>query len=401
MRIAIDVRREPNSGVGRVAETLAKRLAPRLAGEHQVELLVSKETEARSSNPKLTVLHEMSHSREGSTRLSHFFHENQIDLFINPNTSWIPKGNTPTINMVHDSWMLLNPHWMPSLDEFSERFKVRSKDIKGAIEQMFQSIHIDRVFTEFGADLYHSSESQSHQVALMQYALIMRFSAGIVCVSDAVQRDILSIYQPPQSITTIHNMVEHYAPSTDREPRMFLCLSKLEKRKNLDLLLDGYAVYCQLADQALPLVIAGTQGYASYRQKILTKIAEMTRAGLDVNYIGPVESQHIPGVFGKSCAVVVTSAAEGFGLPALEAMMAEVPVLSTPVGLIEPYSDHHISLDSHCPSALGASMLGVQQSQPSQASLKQAKRQLADGFSAEAICQQWLDYINRFPAAAW
>ena len=397
MRIAIDVRREPNSGVGRVAETLASRLALWLAREHQVDLLASAPKPEFQGNPRCVVLDAPPHKQQSSGALNQLLDESRVELFINPNTTWIPAGATPTINIVHDTWMLLNPHWMPSLEEFSERFNVMGDELKAAITEHFEQLDLNRVFTDHGARLFRDSQSQKHQIALMQYAVIVGRSAGVVCVSEKVKQDILKLYQAPKRITVIHNLVENYKSNKPRVPSHFLSLSKLELRKNLGLLLEAYRQYYQRSEVALPLVIAGTKGYREYRTETLARIDKMQQEGMKVRYIGPVESQELPDLFSQTAAVIVTSHAEGFGLPAMEGMLAELPIISTPVGMIGPHVEHYYKVDpGGAEASLVDALIEVQNRPPDPQQLKRANHLVSGAFSPENICQQWVDFINHF-----
>jgi glycosyltransferase involved in cell wall biosynthesis len=101
-------------------------------------------------------------------------------------------------------------------------------------------------------------------------------------------------------------------------PEHFLYVGDDEPRKNLALLLDAHARYRDAAGpRALELVLAGR--------------ARSDRAG--------VRSEPCPDLavlFGATAALVHPALHEGFGLPALEAMRAGVPVIAgRSPGLVE------------------------------------------------------------------
>jgi alpha-1,3-rhamnosyl/mannosyltransferase len=81
------------------------------------------------------------------------------------------------------------------------------------------------------------------------------------------------------------------------------------------------------------LVMAGRR----YRQSEDVDVFEQIRAlGLqaDVQYIGPVEDADLPGLLAGAQALVYPSLHEGFGIPCLEGMACQVPVVAARSGAI-------------------------------------------------------------------
>jgi glycosyltransferase involved in cell wall biosynthesis len=96
----------------------------------------------------------------------------------------------------------------------------------------------------------------------------------------------------------------------------------VEPRKNLKRLLGAYSTFRRAARDAPVLVLTGAhERYASLA-------AEVDRHGIgaSVHMPGHVEDEDMVHVYAGATCVVYPSLYEGFGLPLLEAMTAEVPI---------------------------------------------------------------------------
>ena len=111
----------------------------------------------------------------------------------------------------------------------------------------------------------------------------------------------------------------------------FLFIGTLEPRKNLGVLLDGYARLRSRRTETPRLVVAGRitdAAQAWVAQASAPPLAE------HVTLTGYVSDDERRALYARARAVVVPSLDEGFGLPALEAMACGVPVVVSPVGAL-------------------------------------------------------------------
>lgn len=115
--------------------------------------------------------------------------------------------------------------------------------------------------------------------------------------------------------------------------RYFLCLSTLEPRKNLPLLIEAYRELLsempagdQKTDAKLPgLVLAGRKGWMV--ETFLKDIQEQYPQ--QVVLTGFVEDEDLPEIYRMAECFVFPSLYEGFGMPPLEALAVGTPVISS------------------------------------------------------------------------
>lgn len=150
--------------------------------------------------------------------------------------------------------------------------------------------------------------------------------ADAVIVNSVATRDALMPYLgdslPPVSVAPLGVDVLDVAASVAPEAPYFVAIGTIEKRKNLDLLLD---VWEQLAEGARPvprLILVGRRGLGGGR--IAARLRSF--AGLATERTG-LSDRATTRLLRDARALLHPSLAEGFGLPVAEALALGVPVL--------------------------------------------------------------------------
>jgi glycosyltransferase involved in cell wall biosynthesis len=129
-----------------------------------------------------------------------------------------------------------------------------------------------------------------------------------------------------------------------------LFIGTLEPRKNLGVLLDAYERLIARGGHVPPLRIAGGTGPGA--EAWLERIATPPLAA-HVQYVGYVADEAREALFAGARTLVLPSLDEGFGLPALEAMSAGVPVVASNAGALpEVVSDAAMLFNPTDPDAL-------------------------------------------------
>ena len=155
------------------------------------------------------------------------------------------------------------------------------------------------------------------------------------------------IYRPDYNEEDIRTAKKKYG----LEGEYLLYLGTLEPRKNIDRLVDAYALIKQRVNNPPKLVIAGRKGWQY--DSIFKKVRELGLAD-DVIFTGYVDASDSPLLMSGAIAFVFPSIYEGFGMPPLEAMACGTPVITSNAAslpevvgdaalMVNPYSTESIA----------------------------------------------------------
>lgn len=163
-------------------------------------------------------------------------------------------------------------------------------------------------------------------------------AARIVAVSEYTRNDLMQLYGVEASrIDVVYNGVDAYFRPLAAEEKeqvrqhltggqpYFLYAGAIQPRKNIVRLLQAYDVYRSRYGGTLKLVMAGRQW--SYPQA--QRAFERMQFRADVIRIGHLSRAELARVMGAAQALVYVSLFEGFGIPIIEAMYSDVPVITS------------------------------------------------------------------------
>ncbi len=250
-----------------------------------------------------------------------------------------------------------------------------------------------------------------------------RRAAGIITVSAFSSRDIQHhLRVPPERIHVIPNaIVDATANHNPPTPPLslpqggeaagpsgpvgsyLLYVGRRDPYKNVPLLVRAFADLVQNHPSAedsfrgrgrgLRLVIAG-QPDARYPEA--QREAQRLNLGGRVVFVGHVDDITLAGLYRGAAALVMPSAYEGFGLPALEAMLHGTPVVAArATALPETCGDAALYFDLHDPSSLTAALRRVLSDAPLADRLREAGRAHAARFTLERFARAHLDLYRQ------
>ncbi|MEX2273452.1 MAG: glycosyltransferase family 1 protein [Vicinamibacterales bacterium] len=207
-------------------------------------------------------------------------------------------------------------------------------------------------------------------------------ASRIVVVSRTTAREVeqrLSV--DPARIVLCPGGAPEWAAAVrqDVPKRHVLFLGTLEARKNLDGLLDAWTKVIAAAPDVPPLVIAGRP-----TADAAAASARMQQAPLSghVRHLGYVSNAEREALYRDAAVLVVPSLHEGFGLTALEAMAAGVPVVASHRGsLPELVGDAALLVDPLDADAIARALLTVLSDPDVRARLSTAGRRRAAAYS--------------------
>jgi glycosyltransferase involved in cell wall biosynthesis len=151
-------------------------------------------------------------------------------------------------------------------------------------------------------------------------------SARLISVSDSTHADLLKYYGAQSDVIPHGVDAEYFAIGERRSPEKFLlCVSTLHPHKNHLRLIRAYSRF-KKEHPDYRLVLAGLRGFAAVQIE-----SEIARLGLEasIRVTGWIRRQELFDLYAHAAGVVYPSTFEGFGLPVLEAMAAQVPLASS------------------------------------------------------------------------
>jgi glycosyltransferase involved in cell wall biosynthesis len=210
-------------------------------------------------------------------------------------------------------------------------------------------------------------------VARRAHRRAARGAAAVVCVSETTADDVRALWGVSGDRVVVARHGAGQDPSRGdsarQRPGHFLYVGDDEPRKNLPLLLAGHRLYRERTGPEappLPLVLAGAIAGSP--------------DGARVERLPP--SARLAELYDEAAALVLPSLHEGFGLPALEAMTAGVPVLAArSPGIWETCGDAAEYFDPRDPEALAGALAVLATEGERRRDLSERGRRRAAAFS--------------------
>jgi glycosyltransferase involved in cell wall biosynthesis len=200
-----------------------------------------------------------------------------------------------------------------------------------------------------------------------------RRAGAVVCVSRTTATDAAALWGIPQDRLVIAHHGPGQAPAPRPDPpaaeRHLLYVGDREPRKNVDALLAAHARLRERGDDPPPLVLAGA--------------AEADAPGVVVERAP--RASRLAELYASALALVHPALHEGFGLTALEAMHAGVPVLAArSPGVVETCAEAVEYFDPRDPEGLADAISELLCDEARRRELSRLGRERAGAFSWEA-----------------
>jgi glycosyltransferase involved in cell wall biosynthesis len=159
----------------------------------------------------------------------------------------------------------------------------------------------------------------------------VRRAARVFTVSETVARELRTRFgadSPPT--TVIGNGSDHFIPLPRAAARdaPIVCVGHIEPRKNLEL-----AVRALATDTTLQHL--DVHGAAKADEEVrLRTLADELGVSARVRFAGPFREEELPRIYAEAACVCLPSTIEGFGIVALEAHRARVPLCIADAGAL-------------------------------------------------------------------
>jgi glycosyltransferase involved in cell wall biosynthesis len=194
--------------------------------------------------------------------------------------------------------------------------------------------------------------------------LFLAKAKQVLTVSEFSKQDIVKIYgTDPAKIDVVYNGADNAYVKLNEEEKIavkqkysqgkdyFLYVSALHPRKNVKRLLEAFDKMKESSGADIKLVLVGP---SYFKNSEMMSVYEKMKHKNDVIFTGRLEVNELCKVVGAAFAMAYVSYFEGFGIPIIEAIQCEVPVITSNVTsmpevagnaalLVDPFSVNSIA----------------------------------------------------------
>lgn len=180
------------------------------------------------------------------------------------------------------------------------------------------------------------------QTKRARYRELIERADRIVCVSEAVKRDVLATLQPdPSKLRVVYEAAgEGFHPRTPDEvdatrkkyaldKPYFFFAGSINKRKNVPALIEAFLRAREKTRSDMLFAIAGRVGFGGDEIKAAL---EKSSGAAHVKLLGYVPDEDIPALYTGARGLLFATLYEGFGIPAVEAFACGCPVIGATTG---------------------------------------------------------------------
>lgn len=234
-------------------------------------------------------------------------------LYFEWSITYILKKHKPDLFFSPDGWISL-------------RSNVKTLDVIHDINFEHNPEHLPYFFRKYYLHYFPKFAKHAHRIAT---------------VSEFTKKDIIDKYGiSSNKIDVVYNgSNEKYKPVSEQikadtrskytqNSEYFLFIGTISKRKNLFNLLRAFDKFKTTANNNTKLLIIGS---IMWNSKELDDVLKLLKYKTEVIFAGRASDDELTNIISSSLAMVYPSFFEGFGIPILEAMYSEVPVITSNV----------------------------------------------------------------------
>jgi glycosyltransferase involved in cell wall biosynthesis len=223
----------------------------------------------------------------------------------------------------------------------------------------------------------------------------------IVTLTKAIKEEVLSYFTIREDkITVCHTGVRsvfrHYESLSTRDSeRFFLFVGTIEYRKNIDTLIKALSkVRRRRGNQTLKLVLVGKKGFGFEE---IQEVIYGESLSDSVSVVGYVEDKELVKLYNTAEALVLPSFYEGFGIPLIEAMACETPIVASDIPAFREVAGQAALFygDPKDVDSLVSAMETVIHDRALRQNLIEAGRLQVHNFSWERVAQQHIEAYKK------
>lgn len=249
----------------------------------------------------------------------------KADLFLSPDGWLCLRSSIPSLAVIHDLNFFHEPLWVGTLPR--------------------------KYYNYFFPKYIHKAN---------RIATVSEFSKSDICKRFKID---------PSKIDVVYNGVEEkFKPYDEKKKQQvrlkysegvpyFLFLGLVHPRKNLMRIIKAFEWFRNTSNGSIKLMVVGS---TKYWTKDTRQAYEKSPFKSDILLKGRLPEAEINSIIASSLSLVYASLFEGFGIPILEAMQCEIPVItSNTTSMPEVGGDAVCYVDPYSVQSIGEAMLKV------------------------------------------
>jgi glycosyltransferase involved in cell wall biosynthesis len=269
----------------------------------------------------------------------------------------------------------------------------RGADVFHGLNQRLPRIWRGRAVTTFH-DLFVMTGEYSTPEFRARFTAQARQAAAradaIIAVSEFTRRQVIDLLQvDAQRVHVIQHGVRPLPYERAVRENIVLNVGAIQTRKNIARLVESF----ETLDNSWRLVLAGAFGYGS--EGIRSRI-EQSPARDRISVLGYIGVEELANWYARASIFAFPSLDEGFGMPLLEAMAADVPIVtSTSSALPEVAGNAALLVDPRDTDALSRALRRLSEDRELRMDLARKGQARVREFSwAKAVRETWTVYRN-------
>ena len=251
--------------------------------------------------------------------------KHKADIFISTDGFLSLKTNVPTLLVIHDLAHIHFPNQVKYWEQkyynyFMPKFAKKAARIATVSEYSKQDIH------------------QQYHIPLNKI--------------DVVYNGVRAAFKPVDELTKTSIKAKY-----SEGQAYFFYIGAVHPRKNIHRLITAFDQFKQTTHAPMKLLIAGR---FAWQTGVVKDAYDQATFQKDISFLNYVADEEVPLLMGSALGFVYVSLFEGFGIPLVEAMNCEVPIITANVSSMpEIVGDAGITVNPESINAIKNSMIEV------------------------------------------